>query len=508
MQALSAAAEEKAVASARAELLELHDLKLPSDFKAGGAARYLDRAMDKLKLDLLPQQPDLSDSDLVKRNELMQCVHLHALGADIAPGMVGQLHPGRSPFKNPRGPSYRFVDSDVETTMRHATMRQIDETAGSSWSVAASSKGAVWFGAGLAAWSESVSAAHANETRSSEMHSASSETTTHVKVKQAILSGTQFSLADEDWELTPKFESSLVALAEALAEMTDADGKTALARRLLDEYGSHLATQAVLGGRYKIECHVTTESSGLDDTKRRAVADALNSHASAAAAGVGFFEAFAGAGDVGGSTAHESHQKRQEALQTTVKTTHSETMLSMTVTGGAPGKLTAWLNDLRKSNRGWEVVDRSPHRGLLPIWDLVRHKSRRLSAKQQEVVSDSVKTCFDALLVKVKRDPKGILPIDGGFGPMTTAALQTYLSSKKHNPGPIDGDFGSKTKTALQTYLSSEGQNPGPADGNFGSKTKRALQTYLSSKGQNPGPADGNFGTKTKRALQTHLHSS
>ena len=184
VQALSAAAEEKAVASARAELLELHDLKLPSDFKAGGAARHLDRAMDKLKLDLLPQQPDLSVSDLVERNELMQCVHLHALGADIAPGTVGQLHPGRSPFKNPRGPSYRFVDSDVETTMRHATMRQIDETVGSSWSSAASSKGALFFGAGLMAWSTSVSAAHANETRSSEKHSTSSETTTHVEVTQ------------------------------------------------------------------------------------------------------------------------------------------------------------------------------------------------------------------------------------------------------------------------------------------------------------------------------------
>ena len=485
MKALSAAAGEKAVAwaSANAGLLELHDLGLPSEFMAGGARRYLDRAMATLKLDALPQRPDLSVADLVERNELMQCVHLHASGADIAPCPVGQLHPGRSPFKNPRGPSYRLVDSDVESTMRHATMRQIDETVGSSWSVASSTKGAVFFGFGVAAWSASMSAAGANETKSSEMGSTSSETTTHVKVKRAILSGAQFSLADRDWELTPEFESSLVMLAarseaalkgigeltalqdslqqdslqpfidksedafknaisqkarvkalsaadlkkavawasanagllelhdlglpselmaggarryldRAMATLKLADGETPLARRLLDEYGSHLATQAVLGGRYKIECHVTTDSTKLKGDQRTAVANALNGHASAAAAGAGFFEAFAGAGEVGVALDLETHNLAQKTLQEKVKTTHSKTMLSVTVTGGAPGDMTAWLNDLRKSNCGWEVVDRSPQRGLIPIWDLVR-KSRRLSVGQQEEVSDSIKACFE-----------------------------------------------------------------------------------------------------------------
>ena len=112
-----------------------------------------------------------------------------------------------------------------------------------------------------------------------------------VKVKQATLTCTQFSLAGRDWELTPEFEGSLDELHHAITTTVPTEGKGAVDAQVLqflDDYGSHLATQAVLGGRYKIDCHVTTESNQWNDEQRIAVANALNRHASPAAAAAGF----------------------------------------------------------------------------------------------------------------------------------------------------------------------------------------------------------------------------
>lgn len=384
-QAKQEAAEKKVVAEARAELLVLHGLQLPKELTAGAASRYLDREIGKLKLDALPQQPDLSVTDLVERNELMHCVHLHSTGADIAPSPVGQLHPNRSPFKNPRVPSYRLVDKDVETTNQHATMKQLDETVGMSWSLAGSTKGAAFVGTGVAAWSGSLSEAAAAEATSSAEESGSSGTITHVKVTQAILTCTQFSLADRDWELTSEFETSLEGLTTA-ASADDAEAKVLL---FLEDYGSHLATQAMLGGKYKIECHHTDLITEGDKKVNKNVAAALDYHASAAAAYAGL----GGTGTAGGSTSWSAHVNRQTALQEKGKDHHEQTMMSMVVTGGVPGDLTAWLNDLRKSNRGWAVVDRSPVHGLRPIWDLV-HKSKQLSPTEKTDVSDKIKRLF------------------------------------------------------------------------------------------------------------------
>ena len=214
-----------------------------------------------------------------------------------------------------------------------------------------------------------------------------------VKVKQATLTCTQFSLAGRDWELTPEFEGSLDELHHAITTTVPTEGKGAVDAQVLqflDDYGSHLATQAVLGGRYKIECRVTAKENEDSESKKTAVAAALEFHASAAAAYAGF----GGAGTAGASVAGSAHALRQKALQEDGKEHHAATTMSMVVTGGVPGDMAAWLNDLRQSNRGWEVVERSPHRGLCPIWDLVR-KSKRLSPEQQKSVSDRIKARFE-----------------------------------------------------------------------------------------------------------------
>lgn len=388
-------AEKKAVDSAKAKAVLLSlGLELPeAEHTVAAATGYLDREIGKLTLVTLQEQPDLDVVDLVDRNELLQCVHLRHSGAGIAPSPVGQLRPGSNPFKNPRGASYRLMDKDVETTTQHARMTQIDETLGSSWSAAASTQGAAFIGAGVGAWSASVSGAGAKQKATTTKGSKTSEKTTHIKVTQAIMTCAQFCLADRDWALTPEFERSLVEIKETVGN-ADQVRRDRLLKVLLDEYGSHLCTQAVLGGRYKIECHVTAVSGTQGEETSAAVADALNARASAGAAAAGF--GGAGTASVSGST--ELETSRQAALAVKGKDYSKDTMMSMVVTGGVPGDMATWLNDLRKSNRGWEVVDRDPNQGLRPIWNLVFKSELVKDEAERQQIAYLIEECYHSSL--------------------------------------------------------------------------------------------------------------
>lgn len=89
----------------------------------------------------------------------------------------------------------------------------------------------------------------------------------------------------------------------------------------------------------------------------------------------------------------------------------------------------------------------------------------------------------------------GKLVVDGSRGPATTRRLQAELAEEGHNPGPIDGDFGPRTSAALQRKLGVKD------DGVFGPISTRALQRYLGV------TADGAWGPQTTRALQERLNA-
>jgi hypothetical protein len=81
------------------------------------------------------------------------------------------------------------------------------------------------------------------------------------------------------------------------------------------------------------------------------------------------------------------------------------------------------------------------------------------------------------------------LIVDGGWGKLTTRALQRHLDV------PDDGEIGPQTRKALQRELHV------PADGAWGPVTRKALQKELGV------TQDGEWGPQTVKALQRKLNS-
>ena len=81
------------------------------------------------------------------------------------------------------------------------------------------------------------------------------------------------------------------------------------------------------------------------------------------------------------------------------------------------------------------------------------------------------------------------LTVDGGFGPLTTKALQWVLGVTP------DGEFGPNTKKALQSHLHV------PVDGQIGPQTIKALQAHVGV------TQDGQWGKLTTEGLQRALNA-
>ena len=89
------------------------------------------------------------------------------------------------------------------------------------------------------------------------------------------------------------------------------------------------------------------------------------------------------------------------------------------------------------------------------------------------------------------------LPVDGVFGPATAKALRAILKE------PVTGDRVQRVK-ALQGQLASLGLDPGPIDGRYGPLTTAAVTRFQQAQGL---PVDGWVGPLTARALAASAKS-
>jgi peptidoglycan hydrolase-like protein with peptidoglycan-binding domain len=86
-------------------------------------------------------------------------------------------------------------------------------------------------------------------------------------------------------------------------------------------------------------------------------------------------------------------------------------------------------------------------------------------------------------------------PVDGVFGPMTTAAVRGFQASAGID---VDGLVGSGTRERLSVRLLSVSEVLRSGDR---SDAVRLLQEHLRNAGHDPGPVDGIFGALTLRAV-------
>jgi peptidoglycan hydrolase-like protein with peptidoglycan-binding domain len=88
-------------------------------------------------------------------------------------------------------------------------------------------------------------------------------------------------------------------------------------------------------------------------------------------------------------------------------------------------------------------------------------------------------------------------PIDGRYGPLTQAAVESFQASRRL---PIDGIAGPVTLTALQTTYHSLYPGAGYTISG-GSSAVRVMQRRLARAGFSPGPIDGRYGPLTAHAV-------
>lgn len=104
--------------------------------------------------------------------------------------------------------------------------------------------------------------------------------------------------------------------------------------------------------------------------------------------------------------------------------------------------------------------------------------------------------------------PQPKLEVDGKFGALTKAALQTALQSHGYyTKYQVDGIMGYGTITELQRYLLGKGFKDHDITGYFGYYSTQDLQRYLRSKGYKDCDVTGYWGEYTTRALQKCLNA-
>ena len=376
------AAREKAVEDARAKLLEVN-IQLPPAVDVNHLTNHLATQMQVLTIKQ-DAKPDLDPKQLTDRLGLMRCVRLRPGGADIASGNVGHLKPRKDPFKQPLGVSFAFEDREVVENIRHAETTKLESTVGTSLAASASTKGAGFYGGAVGAWSASMSAAGAFESKSASTLEKTDSYSTHVKTTEVIQKSSQFSLAESDFELTHEFDHSLRCLLELLNDNDDVqdeddvqetkkdhyydersygDGKKKLiaseCAKIFEEFGTHLATQALVGGRFSIKSTITIKETKREETDQKAVAAALNYQVSAGIAAACLF----GGGTASAAMQSTAKANRSETDKSTGAKYLSQTQTSQYVTGGASGDLNSWLTSMA-SNHNWEVLDREADNGF------------------------------------------------------------------------------------------------------------------------------------------------
>ena len=355
-------ARKKTVEEARAKLLQVN-IKLPSGVDVSHLTNYLATQMQELSIKQAVK-PDLDAKSLVDRLGLMRCVRLRPGGADIVSGNVGRLKRGKDPFKQPLGVSFAYEDREIVENSRHAETTKLESTVGASLAASTSSKGAGFYGGAVGAWSASMSAEAAVESKSASAREKSGSSSTQVKTTEVILKSSQFSLAESDFDLTPEFEHSLRRLLRVLKVDPSDDGERAKlianeSGKIFEEFGTHLATQALIGGRFSIKCTITVEKTAGVVTDQKALAAALSFRASAG---------IVAACPAGGGTASAAMEATANAnISNSDQTNHhkylSHTQTSQYVTGGASGNLNSWLTSMA-SNHSWEVLDREANNGF------------------------------------------------------------------------------------------------------------------------------------------------
>ena len=136
-----------------------------------------------------------------------------------------------------------------------------------------------------------------------------------------------------------------------LLESDDDDEKERLLTSILAEFGSHLATQAVIGGTYSVECHITASKDESSGENRNAVANALNASASLGVSAAGLM----GAGTLGVSSNLEVKNTKAKELLEKHEKYAKRINTNQYITGGISGSVTDWLNAMRSSNALWKV---------------------------------------------------------------------------------------------------------------------------------------------------------
>ena len=350
------AAHKEAFEAARAKLLEV-DVQLPPGVDVNNLSNHLSQQMQVLTIKR-DAKPDLDPKKLVDRLGLMRCVRLRPGGADIASGNVGHLKLDKDPFKQPLGVSFAYEDREIVENSRHAETTKLESTVGNSLAASASTKGAGFYSGAVGAWSASMSLAGASEKKSASTNAGSSSYSTHVKTTEVIQKSSQFSLAESDFELNPEFEQSLRRLLKPI-EGCETKQIAIESSRIFEEFGTHLATQALIGGKFSIKCTIRVEKEDGKVKDQDSVAAALNFKASGAIAAACPF----GGGTA--SAAMEASAKVNIARSTVMA---NDKYLSMTqtnqyVTGGDSGNLSSWLTSMA-SNHSWEVLDREADNGF------------------------------------------------------------------------------------------------------------------------------------------------
>ena len=212
-----------------------------------------------------------------------------------------------------------------------------------------------------------MSAEAAIESKNASARDSSGLRSTHVKTTAVILKTSQFSLAESYFDLTPEFEQSLKRLLLVLNNKCGSSSEAGEREKLIakesgkifEEFGTHLATQALIGGRFSIKCTITVDESSLEKKDQTALAAALSYRASA-----GIHAAcLVGGGTASAAMEAAANAKMQESKGEKTDDYLSQTHTSQYVTGGASGDLTSWLTSM-KSNHSWEVLDREADNGF------------------------------------------------------------------------------------------------------------------------------------------------